>query len=751
MTTLTTTLAVSGMSCAACASRVERTLNASPDVIEAVVNLATESATIRFNEGTQTASGLAATVTAAGYPAVLKSSLSPDDVAQQRVAETDQLRRDTLIAGGLTLPVFAMEMGSHFIPGVAGLIDTVIGQQSSWALQFLLVTLVLIWPGRRFMVKGWPALLRGAPDMNSLVALGTGAAWIYSSVALFAPSLLPAGTAVVYFEAAAVIVTLILLGRWFEARAKTRTGAAIRALLSLQPRTATIKRSGAWEEIPSEHLEVGDVIRLYPGAQLPTDGTVLSGESWVDESMITGEPTPVLKSGNDPLTGGTINGAGTLEFRATAVGDQTVLASILRMVEQAQAAKLPIQAAVDKVIAVFVPVVLAIAALTVLLWLVVVPNAAASLALVAGVSVLIVACPCAMGLATPTSIMVATGRAAELGILFRKGDVLQSLSGATVVAFDKTGTLTAGQPTVTDVVLVDETARGDVMQKVAAVEALSEHPLAKAIVNDASLGDMRRPEVENFMSHTGRGVSGTVGGSAVVIGNAALMAEHGVGVAPLEAQAADLSGNGATPVFVAIEGRLVALLGISDRIKPDSHDAIQALHAMGLRTAMLTGDASKTANVVGTELGITSIFADLLPGEKAAALKEVASPSDVVVFVGDGINDAPALSSADIGIAVGTGTDVAMETADIVLMSGTLSSVAQAIRVSRATMRNIRQNLFWAFAYNVALIPVAAGILYPMNGTLLSPMLAAAAMALSSLFVLSNALRLRSLSAGARA
>ncbi|WP_298291842.1 cation-translocating P-type ATPase [uncultured Litoreibacter sp.] len=743
MASQTTTLAVSGMSCAACAARVERALTAAPGISSASVNLATERATISWEGARHTASTLAELVTAAGYPASPATTVDQSDTDARRQQDTQALRRETVIAAALTLPVFLLEMGSHFVPGVGAMVDASIGRTNSWLLQFVLITLVLVWPGRRFIAKGWPALFRARPDMNSLVALGTGAAWIYSCVALFAPALLPEGTGAVYFEAAGVIVTLILLGRWFEARAKTRTGAAIRALIALQPRTAMVQQGTEWLERPREALQVGDVIRLRPGEALAVDGVVRSGTSWVDESMITGEPTPIAKTTGDPVTGGTVNGTGSLEYRATAVGEATVLANILRLVSDAQAAKLPIQATVDKIVAWFVPAVLLIAMLTVVAWLALGPSL--DLALVAGVSVLIIACPCAMGLATPTSIMVATGRAAELGVMFRRGDVLQTMSEASVIAFDKTGTLTGGRPSVTSIHVADGHDQRDVLQAAAAIEAHSEHPLAHAVAEAAASYTGPEIPVTNFRSVTGMGVMGVVQGSQIAVGNAALMDQLGVDITTSQEQAAALSGTGATPVFVAVDKAFAGLLGVSDALKPDAVAAVTALRKAGIRTAMITGDTQQTADAIGAELSIDTVIAGCLPNEKAAVLEDLCEGYGKLVFVGDGINDAPALASADIGVAVGTGTDVAIETADVVLMSGALSGVETALRVSRATMRNIRQNLFWAFAYNVALIPVAAGLLYPVTGTLLSPILAAGAMALSSVFVLTNALRLRRL------
>lgn len=743
MSTQTTTLSISGMSCAACAARIERTLNAAPGVQSAAVNLATERATISWTGSQQSVQSLTSLVDKAGFTA--EAANDNDALAHVPASETGQHLRNVFIAAALTLPVFLMEMGAHFIPGIAALIETTLGRTNAWLMQFCLITLVMIWPGRQFHLKGWPALLRGAPDMNTLVALGTSAAWGYSTIALFAPALLPTGTRAVYFEAAGVIITLILLGRWFEARAKSRTGSAIRALLALQPNSATVFREDEWVTIPRTELRIGDRIRLHPGERIAADGIVVSGHSWIDESMLTGEPAAVEKSNGESVTGGTMNGTGALEFEATAVGHSTVLAGILRLVEDAQAGKLPIQAVVDQIIRWFVPTVLIVAAITVIAWLLFGPSPSFALALVAGVSVLIIACPCAMGLATPTSIMVATGRAAELGVLFRKGDVLQSLSDTTVVAFDKTGTLTEGKPALTTFHNLSTMSDADVLQKLASLEALSEHPLAKAITDEAKAQGLALTPVHDFATQTGKGLVGTVEDAPVMAGNATLLAEHGIACDAGFPIADQLGRDAQTPIYVSISGKLVAVLGVSDPIKPDAVATLSALHSSGIETAMLTGDTVQTAQAIADKLGITHVHASLLPGDKAKVVSDLNTDTSTIVFVGDGINDAPALAAADIGIALGSGTDVAIETADVVLISGALGGVSKAIAISKATLRNIRQNLFWAFAYNVALIPVAAGVLYPLTGTMLSPMLAAGAMALSSLFVLSNALRLRKL------
>jgi heavy metal translocating P-type ATPase len=732
---------VDGMTCASCAGTVERTLAKAPGVLDAQVNLATRRATVTALVGAVTAQDLAQRVTDnTSYTASAEPSAPQED---RTAAEQHALGRDTAIAAALTLPVFIMEMGGHVIPGMAAAIDGSIGRTASWLIQFVLVTLVLIGPGRRFFVHGIPSLLRGAPEMNALVALGAAAAWTYSTVALFAPGLLPAGTQAVYFEAAAVIVTLILLGRWLEARARGRAGAAIRSLAGLRPQSAQVERDGVATEIATDAIVVGDIVIVRPGERLPVDGTVLTGSGWVDESMITGEPAPVEKKPGRSVTGGTVNGESALRVRAQAVGAQTVLAGIVRLVQDAQGAKLPIQALADRVVRWFVPVVLVVAALTVAAWLVFGPTPALTYALVAGVSVLIIACPCAMGLATPVSVMVGTGRAADLGVLFRRGDALQRLSDATVIAFDKTGTLTLGAPDMTALTVAPGQDEGRVLAQIAAVEGASEHPLARAIVKAAKARGLTVPAATQVTALTGMGVRGVVDGAVVFVGAPRLMVQQGIDISALRQAADQIAASAQTPVFAVIDGVAVAVLGLSDPVKPNAAKTIAALKARGLRTALITGDAQSVADAVGASLGIDTVVAEVRPEGKVAALDDLRRAGDTLVFVGDGINDAPALAAADVGIAVGTGTDVAIETADVVLMSGDLAGVGTALNLSRATLRNIRQNLFWAFAYNVALIPVAAGALYPFTGMMLSPMLAAGAMAASSVLVVSNALRLR--------
>lgn len=736
-------LQIEKLSCASCVGRAERALLADPSVVSASVNLASETAQITYLAGSTDAARLAQLVTQAGYPAsVIGGDTDAPDQATRKAAEAEELRRDLTLALALTLPVFVLEMGSHMIPALHHLIMQTIGMQTSWMIQFALTTILLLGPGRRFYTSGYPALWKRAPDMNSLVALGTSAAYGFSVVALFAPGLLPAASRAVYFEAAAVIVTLILLGRWLEARAKGRTGAAISKLIRLAPSTARVERGGEVIELPVAELRLGDLIHIRPGERLAADGVVASGSSYIDEAMITGEPLPVAKALGDPVTGGTVNGTGALTVTATAVGGDTMLSQIIRMVEEAQGSKLPIQALVDRVTLWFVPAVLAIAAVTVLVWLVFGPDPALTRALVAGVAVLIIACPCAMGLATPTSIMVGTGRAAEMGVLIRKGVALQALSEVSVVAFDKTGTLTEGKPVLTDFEVIEGEDADAILALVASLEQASEHPIAEALVQAARDKGLTLSAAENVQAVTGHGLRGTVAGHDLRVGAARMMVAEGIDMGDLSARADSFAKDGKTPVFVAQDGRCVATFAVSDRVKDTSAQAIRTLHNLGIRTAMITGDAQGAADAIARQLGIDEVVAEVLPEGKTQALERLKAHGKVA-FVGDGINDAPALAVADVGLAIGTGTDVAIEAADVVLMSGDVQGVARAVDISRRTMRNIRQNLFWAFAYNVALIPVAAGVFYPAFGWQLSPILAAGAMALSSVFVLSNALRLR--------
>ena len=740
-------LAIEGMSCASCVSKVEKALNAVPGVTRASVNLATERAHVEL-AGQVPLGDLIKAVETAGYEArsleEARSDAKQETQSDKRDAEALELKKNVILAAVLTLPVFILEMGSHIVPAVHMFVMDTIGMQNSWYFQFVLTTLVLFGPGMRFFKKGIPALLRAAPDMNSLVVVGTAAAWGFSVVATFWPDILPAGTVNVYFEAAAVIVTLILIGRYLEARAKGRTSAAISRLVGLQAKSARVLRNGDAIDVPLEDVRVGDIVQVRPGEKVPVDGEVIEGSSFVDESMITGEPVPVAKEEGAEVVGGTINKTGAFTFRATKVGRDMVISQIVRMVEDAQADKLPIQAKVDKVTGWFVTAVMAAAVLTFIAWLVIGGTAMMGYALVNAIAVVIIACPCAMGLATPTSIMVGTGRAAEFGVLFRRGDALQTLRDASVIAVDKTGTLTQGKPALAHFAVVDGIDKDEALALVAAVEARSEHPIADAIVTAAKEKGLKLADVSAFESVPGFGLKASVSGREVAIGADRYMAKLGLDVAVFADDASRLGDEGQTPLYAAIDGKLAAIITVADPMKETTPAAIAAMHEQGLKVAMITGDNRRTAQAIAKRLGIDEVVAEVLPDGKVEALKRLSAGGKRIAFVGDGINDAPALASADVGIAIGTGTDIAIESADVVLMSGDLRGVVNAIAISKATIRNISENLFWAFAYNVALIPVAAGILYPFTGTLLSPVLAAGAMALSSIFVLSNALRLRS-------
>ena len=735
-------LHISGMNCASCVARVEKALMAVQGVTSASVNLATEQALVTSQLKIEPETLLKA-LEKSGYEASLESLQADNAFAEQRNKEEQQLLRDVKIAATLTLPVFILEMGSHVFPAFRQWLEANIGVTNNWLMQFVLTTLVLIFPGARFYKKGLPALLRLAPDMNSLVAMGTFAAYGFSSIATFAPQLLPSNTVAVYFEAAAVIVTLILLGRYLENKAKGRTSQAISRLVGLQAKTARVYRNELLVEEPIESLNPGDIIDIRPGERIPLDGDIIEGKSFIDESMISGEPIPVEKNIGANVVGGTVNQSGALSIKVTAVGSMTVLAQIIRMVEQAQGSKLPIQALVDRVTLWFVPLVMLMALITFVIWLVLGPEPALSLALVNAVAVLIIACPCAMGLATPTSIMIGTGRGAEMGILFRKGEGLQQLKEATVIAVDKTGTLTEGKPTLTDLTVAQGFDKDAVLAQVSSVEARSEHPIAQAIVTAAQKLSLTLPQITDFESITGFGVQASVEGSKIIVGADRFMTQQGLDIAMFADVAAKLGSEGKTPLYAAIDNKLAAIIAVADPIKTSTPEAIKALHALGLKVVMITGDNKNTAKVIAQKLDIDDVVAEVLPRGKVETIKELKRTYGCVAYVGDGINDAPALAEADIGIAIGTGTDIAIEAADVVLMSGNLQGVANAIALSKATITNIRQNLFWAFIYNAALIPIAAGILYPINGLLLSPMLAAGAMALSSIFVLSNALRLK--------
>jgi Cu+-exporting ATPase len=747
--TQTLDLSVTGMTCAACVARVERALKRVDGVLDASVNLATERATVTINPAQTSVAHLRRAVRDAGYGTLETSSgeSRADAEREARAQEVAALQRDLVFAAVFGGPLLVIAMLPMLWMSAMTWQMSVMPMRAWDWIMLGLAAPIYFGPGRRFLTRGWKALLARSPDMNSLVLLGTSAAFWYSvGVVLletFAPGVVPATGRHVYFEAAGVVMTLVLLGKYLEALAKGRTSEAMRRLLSLQPKTARVVNGETELEVSVDEVLVGDTIRVRPGERIPADGTVIAGSSFVNESMMTGEPVPVTKTVDSRVVGGTVNGNGVLTVRAEAVGADAALAQIVRLVEEAQGSKPAIQALADRVVAVFTPMVLVIAALTAVMWLVFGGAAAVSYALVNTIAVLIIACPCAMGLATPVSIMVGSGKAAEFGVLFRKGEALQTLGEVGVVAFDKTGTLTQGKPSLTDLETSADFARADVLRFIGSAERDSEHPIAHAIVDAAVREGVALEMPTNFETLPGFGVRATVAGRTVLVGADRLMLERGIGVDAFASSVARLGDEGKTPLYAAIDGRLAALIAVSDPVKPSSVETVRALQRAGLRVAMITGDTERTAQAVAKTLGITNVLAGVLPGGKADAVSALQASGLRVAFVGDGINDAPALAKADVGVAIGTGTDVAKEAGDVILMRGDPLGVLNALQVSKATMRNIRSNLFWAFAYNVVLIPVAAGALYPFTGWLLSPVLAGAAMGLSSVFVLGNALRLR--------
>ncbi|GEM86446.1 heavy metal translocating P-type ATPase [Meiothermus granaticius] len=737
-------LSVQGMTCAACVNRVERALKKVEGVAQASVNLTTERASVQYDPAVVGVAQLKRAVREAGY-GVLEVERERDRAELERQArerEVTALRRSLGFSATLALPLLLLAM-LPMLWGSAEMVLHSLASASVWNWVMLaLATPVQFGPGRRFYRHGWAALRSRAPDMNSLVMIGTSAAYFYSLAVTVFPGLFPAHSRHVYFEASAVVITLILLGKYLEALAKGRTSEAMKRLLSLQAKTARVLKGQEELELPLDEVLPGDLIAMRPGEKVPVDGVVVAGSSYVDESMITGEPLPVAKSAGDRVIGGTLNGHGAFTFRATAVGEDTVLAQIIRLVQEAQGSKPAIQGLADRVVAVFTPIVLGIAALTAVVWLVFGGTEALSLALVNTVAVLIIACPCAMGLATPTSVVVGTGKAAEMGVLFRKGEAVQTLGEARVVALDKTGTLTQGKPMLTDLQVLPGFEETEVLRLMASLEQNSEHPLARAIVAAAQERGLELLETVSLEALPGLGVRGQVGIYRVEVGSSRLMAELGIEIPSLPAEE-QLAEEGKTPLYAGVNGQLAALLAVADPLKEGSVEAVRALHRQGLQVAMITGDNRHTAQALARQLGIDTVLAEVLPQGKAEAVRQLQGQGRKVVFVGDGINDAPALAQADLGIAMGKGTDVALETAEVVLISGDLRGIPNAVALSRATLRNIQLGLFWAFAYNILLIPVAAGVLYPFTGWLLSPVLAGAAMGLSSVFVLSNALRLK--------
>jgi len=736
----TVVIPVVGMSCASCVERVEHALRAVEGVVEASVNLATEQATVTYVPGLAGPDDLRRAIRQAGYEAPLGEEATVDREATRRARELRSLRWRLVGAALLSLPLL---WGSLPHMGVDIWAPAFL---HDWIVQFLLATPVQFWAGGRFYRGMWAALRHGTADMNTLIATGTSAAYLYSAAATFAPGWF-AGSGVrpsVYYETAAIIIVFILLGRYLEAIARGRTSEAIRRLMGLQARTARVVRDGTEVDVPVDAVAVGDIVVVRPGEKIPVDGVVTEGFSTVDESMITGESMPVEKSPGAPVIGATINRTGAFKFRATKVGRDTALAQIIRLVEEAQGSKAPIQRLADRVAAYFVPAVIAIAVVTAGVWYAFGPQPAATYALLNFVAVLIIACPCALGLATPTAIMVGTGRGAEAGILIRGGEALELAHRITAVVLDKTGTLTRGRPDVTDVVPAAGFDEAALLRLVASAERGSEHPIGEAIVARAQAAGLPLVEPSAFEAVPGHGVEAVVEGRVVLAGNVALMARHGVATDGLAAQAEALAAQGKTAMLAAVDGQPAGLIGVADTLKPHSREVVAALKKMGLLVVMLTGDGRRTAEAIARQVGVDRVIAEVKPAEKAAHIEALRREGHVVAMVGDGINDAPALARADLGLAIGAGTDVAIESAGIVLIGDDLRGVLAAIALSRRTVRTIRQNLFWAFAYNVALIPVAAGALYPFTGVLLSPVLAALAMAASSVTVVSNSLRLRS-------
>lgn len=740
---------IEGMTCAACVRRVENALLKQAGVQTAHVNLPGRRASVVFSdENLQTTiqSQVMEAVKKAGYTATPIVAGHSKSISEKTQDEIKGIKRNFVIALILTIPIFVTEMGGHLIPPFHHWLTNHFSFNQLGMWQAVLTTILLAWPGRTFFTKGFAALARLSPEMNSLVAVGAGSAWLYSMLVLIAPQWFPNSARHIYFEAAAVIVTLILLGRLLEAYARGRTGAAVEKLIGLKPKTARLIQDGSEKDVDIDDVLPGAILRVRPGEIVPVDGIVQEGEPYIDASMMTGEPLPVHCKPGATVYGGTLNASTGFTLKATQTGQDTALARIIRMVEEAQDSRLPIQAKVDRVTAIFVPIIMALSCLTFLLWIIFDPLHSIDLAIISAVTVLIIACPCAMGLATPTSIMVGTGRAAQLGILFRQGDALQRLRDVTTIAFDKTGTLTLGRPALIGFVNFDTSQTDDdVLSHLAAIQQQSEHPIAFAIVQAAKAKGLTLPIATDFKALSGAGVQASINQQVWLMGSEAFMKNQHV---PISDHALTLTeqwaSQGETPIMVACNNNLTAVFSVADPIKPNAQDVIQTLKSLGIRSVMITGDHPQTAQAVAKAIGIDEVIARVLPEGKVAAIKSLhKQKNEVVAFVGDGINDAPALAAADVGIAMSSGTDVAMASASVVLMSDHLYRVIDALGISNATLKNIHQNLFWAFAYNVALVPIAAGVLYPAFGILMSPMLAAGAMACSSIFVVGNALRLK--------
>lgn len=739
------TIPVKGMTCASCVKKVQDYLASLNGVLSASVNLATEKATVEYLPAQVGMRDFKKALRDIGYD-IVEAKYGEDIVEKEkreREREYKKLKTKLCVGAVLTIPIFLLVFWER--AGLSAIVE--IPKQVGFLIQLAIQTPVQFWVGWQFYSGAVAAARHRTTNMNTLIAAGTSAAYIYSVTATFFPSIfeIRGHSAEVYFDTAATIIVLILLGRVFEARAKGKTSEAIKKLIGLQPKTARIIQQGREKDVPIDEVETGDVILVRPGEKIPVDGIVKEGYSSVDESMISGESMPVEKNVGDEVIGATINKTGSFKFEATKVGRDTMLSQIINMVQEAQGSKPPIARLADKIASIFVPAVIGVASVTFIIWFFFGPEPSLTYALLNFVAVMIIACPCALGLATPTSIMVGTGRGAENGILIRGAEALETAHKVNAVMFDKTGTLTKGEPVVTDIIVVSgvSTTGQEIMRFAASAERASEHPLGEAIVKKAREENVQLKDPADFQAVPGHGIKARIDEKIVLLGNADFMEDENINIADIKDKHEKISGEGKTPMYVAVDGEAVGIVAVADTLKESSVDAIKALGRLGIETVMITGDNTRTAGAIAGEAGIDRIFAEVLPEDKAREVKKLQSENRIVAMVGDGINDAPALAQADVGIAIGTGTDIAMEASDITLIGGDLRGVVVSIALSKATIRNIKQNLFWAFAYNTVLIPVAAGVLFPFFEILLNPMFAAAAMGMSSVTVVANALRLR--------